>query len=244
MNFEKIEVNSIKWFQQSDLLNEKWKNVKNFEGYYQVSNYGRIKSFFFWNGYEYKKRKKIKILKNVIQTFNHKNKDYSRYIVNLSMKRKNKMCKVHRLVAQAFIPNPQNKPQVNHIDGNALNNCVNNLEWCTAKDNIIHSYKYLRSKTKVLKNESEVLELVNKEIPPKIIMQKTNISRNTYDRILKKNNIFSKGVAYWKNKYHINLKQLKQDFDEGFTNKELSIKYKVNSNLIAKYRQRYKKGIL
>ena len=75
-----------------------------------------------------------------------KNRNY------LTYKMFNKMLKVHRVVAEAFIPNPNNKPQVNHKDGNKLNNDVSNLEWVTASENGLHSYKLGLSKKEHLLN--------------------------------------------------------------------------------------------
>lgn len=78
---------------------------------------------------------------------------------------------IHRLVAQAFIPNPDNKPQVNHIDGDKTNNCVENLEWATAKENIQHCYRVLGYKGShygKLGNDNEqariVLQIKNNQI--------------------------------------------------------------------------------
>lgn len=106
---------------------EIWKDIAGYEGLYQINNYGDVKSLNYGN------TKKEKILKP------HNNDGY--YDVTLYKHGKHKQYKIHRLVAQNFIPNPKNKPQVNHKDGNKINNNVNNLEWVTNSENIKHAFK-------------------------------------------------------------------------------------------------------
>lgn len=103
-------------------INEIWKDIKNFEGKYQISNLGRVKSL------NYAGTGKAHILKNRYDGHGYP---------QISLGR-NKQMRVHRLVAEAFIYNPQNKPYVNHIDGNKTNNKVENLEWCTPAENTQH----------------------------------------------------------------------------------------------------------
>lgn len=120
-------------------MEEVWKDIDGYEGYYQVSNFGNIKSLektiknsgTFSGFYKTKER----ILKP------RKNKDRNGYY-ELSLKKdgKEKRFKVHRLVACAFIDNPYNKPEVNHIDGDKSNNCFLNLEWVTSKENKKHAW--------------------------------------------------------------------------------------------------------
>lgn len=66
--------------------------------------------------------------------------------IGLVKNRKYYSKKIHRLVAETFLPNPKNKPQVNHIDGDKTNNNVFNLEWCSASENLLHSYRVLNRK--------------------------------------------------------------------------------------------------
>lgn len=118
---------------------EIWKDIKGYEGIYQVSNLGNVKSLerkesYCLNGKKIIRKREEKILSKCVD-----NQGY--VIVALSLKRKIKYFKVHRLVATYFVDNPKNNDVVNHIDCNKVNNNANNLEWCTTKDNINHAFK-------------------------------------------------------------------------------------------------------
>ncbi len=119
------------------MINEYYANIKGYEDLYQISNYGTIKSVTHYIIDEKGNQRlmKGKILK---QTLDRKNGYLS---VSLMKKGKKRTFRIHKLVANTFIPNPDKLPQVNHIDGNKENNYVGNLEWCSCKDNIQHAWK-------------------------------------------------------------------------------------------------------
>lgn len=109
-------------FGLDDLDGEQWLPIPNHDSY-QVSNFGRIKSF---------KHNSPRILKPVLA------RGY--LYITLSKCGVEKTFRVHRLIALCFIPNPENKPHINHRDGCKLNNVANNLEWCTSSENNQHAY--------------------------------------------------------------------------------------------------------
>lgn len=115
-------------------MKEIWKDIPNYEGLYQISNLGRVKSFRqsskFHKASEY-------ILKSALA-----NNGYCQ--VTLYNNTRKKKFLVHRLVAEAFIPNPNNYPHINHKDENPSNNAVDNLEWCTARYNNLYGTARIR----------------------------------------------------------------------------------------------------
>ena len=107
------------------MIEEIWRPIEGYEGLYEVSNLGRVRSLDRF----YYRLHKGKVLSPT--------KDRYGYLtVTLNCNGKSKTIKIHRLVAQAFLPNPDNLPQVNHKDEVKSNNCVDNLEWCSAKYNV------------------------------------------------------------------------------------------------------------
>lgn len=120
----------------NDLEGEVWKDIEILKGTHQVSNKGRIRRFAhkrLFKGTE-------SFHTGGLCSISIDAKGYPTFGYRLE-NGKCRVLKVHRVVAEAFIPNPENKPQINHIDGNKQNNTVENLEWCTNSENQLHAYK-------------------------------------------------------------------------------------------------------
>lgn len=134
-------------------IQEIWKDIKGYEGLYQVSNLGRTKSFprLSWNGKKYIKREEM------ISKIYNRNK-YTQ--VSLRKDGNIKQISVHRLVALYFIPNPDDKPMVDHIDGNKSNNRVDNLRWVTNQENVKNETTLKKHKIPVIAYKRETKEKI------------------------------------------------------------------------------------
>ena len=127
-------------------IKEVWKDINGFEGYYQISNYGRIRSLdrLIIRSDGNPLPLKGRILKQNL-------KKSGRLQIMLTKNSVYKVYQVHRLVAEHFIPNPNNWPEVNHKDENPLNNHVDNLEWCTPSYNVNYGTRIKRQAEKLYK---------------------------------------------------------------------------------------------
>ncbi|WP_411347489.1 NUMOD4 domain-containing protein [Paenibacillus sp. WLX2291] len=160
------------------LHTERWKFIKGYDKKYMVSNTGFIKSF----------HKEEVFLKKYVDLHGYET-------INLYLNGKCIKCAVHRLVAEAFISNPENKSQVNHIDEDKINNNSNNLEWVTPKENMNHSQtgdKHPRSK--LTNEEVEQMRELHIEDPKKFnsirLAEMFNIGKTQAFRIIKKEQRF------------------------------------------------------
>lgn len=127
---------------------EIWKDIPGFEGRYQVSSFGRIKSL----PRKVKSGRTYRYVKEHILSCRYDCRGYARVCIRIHPKKY--WFSVHRLVAEIFIPNPNNYPVVNHIDNNPRNNCANNLEWCTQSYNVKHAYNCGRAKPNIIRNRN------------------------------------------------------------------------------------------
>lgn len=119
-------------------MQEIWKDIKGYNGRYQISDNGNVRSL------NYNNTNKTHLLTKTLTPYGY-------YRIGLNKDKKRKLFFVHKLVAEAFIHNPNNYPQVNHIDGNKLNNNVNNLEYCTQSHNIKEAYRLKLMKPRKIK---------------------------------------------------------------------------------------------
>lgn len=123
-----------------DPIHEEWRPVQDFEDYYEVSNFGRIKSKAIFIRHDGNWSDEHGYVKK-IKTKNLSKNRYGYITSKLCKLGKCRRLTVHRLVAKAFIPNPDNYTQVNHIDGDKTNNVVWNLEWVSQARNIQHAFE-------------------------------------------------------------------------------------------------------
>jgi len=169
--------------------NERWCWIKGYEGRYKISDYGKIESYMKRCQYYWKQDKIGKLI-----TPNKDSNGY--YQISLRLNNSVKTNKIARLVSQAFIPNPLNKPQVNHKNGVKTNNHYSNLEWVTNSENILHAYKVLGNGGGAGRGEShyaakltweqvkEIRKLYKKGIIIKLLGNKYEVSNTNIRQIV------------------------------------------------------------
>lgn len=175
-------------------MKEIWNDIVGYEGYYQVSNLGNVKSLDRLIIYSNDKLNRKGLFKGLL--LNKQTCSWGYFVVKLTKNSKSIYYYVHRLVASAFIGNKHNHPQVNHINGIKNDNRVKNLEWCTCEYNIRHSkeigirtYQHVigSRNIKAKLTEDDIREIRRCNDMKKIeLAKKYGVSYSTIKRILNK----------------------------------------------------------
>ena len=213
-------------------MQEEWRDVAGYEDLYQVSNLGNVRSFWCWDGHKYKKRDEPKILKPVYTPQGYQ-------MITLYNSTKKKRISIHKLVAITFIKKPPKKNFINHIDFNRSNNNITNIEWCSQKENVMHSAKNFRYGFVDEKTTNKIIEMHKDNIPTKQIGKMLNLKTQTCYVILKKN-----GFTYFnKNKkYAYDKKSALNDLQSGNKIVDVSKKYNVPYHVIKQLKRTYFKN--
>ena len=189
-----------------DLEGEIWKDIVGYDGLYQISNLGRVKNLskIWWmdKNNTHRRYKPDTIIFNRIDNLGYS--ICTLYKNSIGTKR----IRIHRLVAEAFIPNPDNKPCVNHINGIKNDNRIENLEWCTYSENIQHAYDnglkiskngkdhhhWNKQPTNLKLSEEQVIEIRNSCLKQYELAEIYNVHQCTISRIKNKKRWHFKGL--------------------------------------------------
>jgi len=136
--------------EQMNIGGEVWRDVPDWEGIYEVSSRGRVKRLKRRVTHRNQVTDFVMVYPTKILKANPDSRGYPQVTLNaVSEGKSRRVARVHRLVAEAFLPNPKNKPQVNHINSDTMDANVYNLEWCTMSENQIHSWEAGRREAKL-----------------------------------------------------------------------------------------------
>lgn len=208
---------------------EEWRDVVGYEGLYKVSSHGRIKSY-------HARYKKPRILKTSMTTTGYRK-------VELAKNKVKKSYKIHRLVAEAFIPNEENKPYINHLDSNPLNNNVDNLEWCTQKENMIHSSIFGNHKSFAWKNKELVIsEYISGKSITYLAKKYGGNNHNTIIEVLKREKVKRRTISEQRMKYNYSRKEMVSMFENGLRNVDIARNLGIPRLLVNTYKYKWKKG--
>ena len=211
-------------------MKEIWRDVPGYEGYYQASNLGRIKSLerIVKHNCGGPKKLKERVLKGYVNRYGY-------VIISLCKKGRSKSHSVHRLIISAFIG--ESNLQVNHIDGVKTNNNIENLEYVTLQENISHAVKIGLIKNNSRINEKNIIEDYKNGFRLRQLEKKYKTSHQDIRKVLKANNIEIESKGIRRRRYEIDEIDLKRLIDKGYNNSEISRELNVSRHSV-RYRRK------